>query len=71
MKDVFGKQKYSYFPGSLDAFADAGEDDEPGEEKRETQIPLHLAHILDPVWDVQNLASEYMKNFPDVCSVKY
>ena len=54
-----------YLAGSLDAVADAEEDDEPGEKKRQAEVPLHLAHVVDTVTDVEHLPPEAQQRVAD------
>ena len=45
----------SYLPGGFDALAEAEEDDGPGHEEAQHQLPLEFPQILDPFRHVQHV----------------
>ena len=58
----------THFSRRFDAFANAGEDDEPGKKKSQTQIPLHFTDILDSVGNIQDFTPENQQDSVDKCS---
>ena len=51
-----------YLSGCLDSIPDTGADNDPGEKKTETKVPLDWPEIIDPVTNVKHAAPEAAEN---------